>query len=76
MKQIELSDEEFRKLVIGPLVMPLVMLRNALRNQPNYTEADGVRDQLKELGFELEDRSYGTVIFFQKQIVSFLHEKK
>lgn len=76
MDTLELSSEEFRKLVIDPLVMPLVMLRNALRNQPNYTEADGVRDRLKELGFELEDRSYGTVIFFQKQIVSVLHEKK
>jgi cysteinyl-tRNA synthetase len=43
----------------GPLVELLLSARQSLRRSKDYAAADGIRDQLKELGVIVEDRPEG-----------------
>jgi cysteinyl-tRNA synthetase len=44
-------------------VEALVDARNAARKAKNFKEADRIRDELKEMGIELEDKKDGTTIW-------------
>jgi len=41
----------------------LIEARNAARKAKNFKEADRVRDELKAMGIELEDKKDGTTIW-------------
>jgi cysteinyl-tRNA synthetase len=54
---------ESRRDVDKEKVVALVDARNAARKAKNFEEADRIRDELKAMGIELEDRKDGTTIW-------------
>jgi len=55
-----------QKLEDGPIVS-LIEARNSARKAKNFKEADRIRDKLKEMGIELEDRKDGNTIWRVKR---------
>jgi len=45
----------------------LVTARNAARKVKNFKEADRIRDELKAMGVELEDKKDGTTLWKVKR---------
>jgi cysteinyl-tRNA synthetase len=43
-------------------VEELLKLREAARQQKNFTKADAYRIQIKNLGYEVEDTIYGPLV--------------
>ena len=54
---------ESRRDVDKEKVVTLVEARNAARKANNFKEADRLRDELKAMGIELEDKKDGTTIW-------------
>jgi cysteinyl-tRNA synthetase len=54
---------ESRRQVDQDKVVSLVDARNAARKARNFTEADRIRDVLKAMGIELEDKKDGTTVW-------------
>jgi len=46
---------------LGPLLQILIDIRAALRERGEWALADGLRDRLSAIGFELRDSAHGTV---------------
>ena len=55
--QVAQSDDE----ELGPLLQILIDIRAALRERGEWALADGLRDRLAAIGFELRDTAHGTV---------------
>jgi len=53
---LTLEELEEEKIEITPEIEELIKKRDLARKEKNWTEADKIRDQLKELGYEVQDR--------------------
>jgi cysteinyl-tRNA synthetase len=56
-----------RRAVDESKVVPLLDARNAARKARNFKEADRIRDELKAMGVELEDKKDGTTLWKVKR---------
>src|SRR5262245_23633668 len=56
-----------RRAVDESKVVSLVDARNAARKARNFKEADRIRDELKAMGVELEDKKDGTTVWKVKR---------
>ena len=56
-----------RRAVDESKVVSLIDARNAARNAKNFKEADRIRDELKAMGVELEDKKDGTTLWKVKR---------
>jgi cysteinyl-tRNA synthetase len=61
------QQPESRRAVDESKVVPLLDARNAARKARNFKEADRIRDQLKAMGVELEDKKDGTTLWKVKR---------
>jgi cysteinyl-tRNA synthetase len=62
VREEEAAFKAHRKIEDAPIIN-LIDARNAARKAKNFTEADRIRDKLKEMGIELEDRRDGTTLW-------------
>jgi len=58
---------ESRREVNKEKVISLIDARNAARKAKNFKEADRIRDELKQIGVELEDKKDGTTVWKVKR---------
>lgn len=59
---LQLSDWSPKVVEIPEDVLALVEKRNIARSEKRWADADGLRDQVLDLGFEIEDTSNGSII--------------
>jgi len=57
---LELREEEAREAEAAPFIQALIEVREELRREKQWAQADSIRDRLTELGVALEDGPQGT----------------
>ncbi len=56
------APKKEKKLTISSQAQALLLARNQARANKNFTEADRLRDKLKELGYIIEDTNQGSIL--------------